>query len=116
MRDKPKPVDKRILIRSNGSPSDGQVVVHKKKKVSWLPEDSETAITISFVDSAPFGGSAWADGTRTGKKGAAVEGKVKPNISGTFEYKVTVKPFKSGRSRRRPRTGPELIVDAGFPK
>ena len=105
--------DKNLVIGLDGSPSESLALITRRKKVSFIPTNSDQAVTVRFVgEGTPF--SDWRSSSKTAPRGRALTGKVRADAEGSFSYDATSVSI-SGRIHRRPRptANPQLIVDGG---
>jgi hypothetical protein len=104
--------DKNLVIGLDGSPSESLALITRRKKVSFIPADSDQVVTVRFVGPSPF--SDWRSNSKTAPRGRALTGKVRADAEGSFSYDATSTNL-SGRIHRRPRptANPQLIVDGG---
>jgi hypothetical protein len=106
--------DKNLVIGLDGSPSETLALITRRKKVSFIPTNSDQTVTVRFVGgkTPPF--SDWSSSSKTAARGQALTGKVRPDAEGSFSYEARSAGV-SGRIHRRPRptASPQLIVDGG---
>jgi hypothetical protein len=105
--------DKNLVIGLDGTPSEELALITRRKKVSFIPTNSDQTVTVRFVGGdTPF--SDWGSSSKTAPRGQALTGKVRPDAEGSFSY-VARSAAPSGRIHPRPRptANPQLIVDGG---
>ena len=105
--------DKNLVIGLDGSPSETLALITRRKKVSFIPTNSDQTVTVRFVGGGtPF--SDWRSSKKTAPRGRALTGKVRPDAEGSFSYEATSAGV-SGRVHPRPTptANPQLIIDGG---
>jgi len=105
--------DKNLVIGLDGTPSEELALITRRKKVSFIPTNSDQTVTVRFGSKGtPF--SDWGSNSKSAPRGRALTGKVRADADGSFSYEATSTAL-SGRIHRRPRptANPQLIIDGG---